>query len=253
MSNKTPRLDWPELIKGKLVKRYKRFLADIELSDGNIITAHCANSGKMTECCTSGQPVWLSYHDNPKRKLKYTWELIQMATSLVGVNTQVPNRLVSMSVESGAVKELAGYENIKREVKTGDNSRLDILLTKENSEQCFIEVKNCTLVKDRIAQFPDAVTKRGHKHLVEMQKLTASGIRCVMFYLIQRTDADVFKPADSIDPEYGKELRKAVKNGVEILAYDTGIDLKGIWLNRRISCELDSDTKLLTKTQSEKK
>jgi len=238
MSSESPRLDWPELIKGTLIKRYKRFLADVELADKKVVTAHCANSGKMTECCTPGQPVWLSSHDNPKRKLKYTWELIQMPTSLVGVNTMVPNHLVSMSIKSGAVKELTGYDNIKREVKTGEHSRLDILLTKENSEQCFVEVKNCTLVKDRIAQFPDAVTKRGQKHLVEMQKLTASGIRCVMFYLIQRTDADIFKPADFIDLEYGKELRKAVKNGVEILAYDTYIDLKSIWLNRRIACEL---------------
>jgi len=238
MSFESPRLVWSELIKGTLINRYKRFLADVELADSKIVTAHCANSGKMTECCLPGQTVWLSYHDNPKRKLKYTWELIQMPSSLVGVNTQVPNRLVSMSIKSGAVKELAGYDNIQQEVKPGKNSRLDILLTKKNSNQCFVEVKNCTLVKNQTAQFPDTVTKRGLKHLVEMQKLTASGSRCVMFYLIQRTDADVFKPADSIDPEYGKELRKAVKNGVEILAYDAVIDLKAIWLNRRIPCKL---------------
>lgn len=234
-----PRLHWPELIKGTLVKRYKRFLADVKLYDNKLVTAHCANPGKMTECSTPGQTVWLSYHDNPKRKLKYTWELIQMPESLVGVNTQIPNRLVSMSIKSGAVKELAGYDSIKQEVKTG-NSRLDILLTKKNSDKCFIEIKNCTLVKNRTAQFPDAVTARGRKHLAEMQKLTLSGNRCVMFFLIQRTDADIFKPADSIDPEYGAELRKAVKNGVEILVYDTGIDLKSIWLNSRILCDLDN-------------
>ncbi len=192
----------------------------------------------MTECCEPGRPVYLSFHDNPKRKLKYTWELIEMPTSLVGLNTLVPNHLVFKSVEQKIVKELDGYDNIVREVKAGKNSRIDLLLKKGDNEQCFVEIKNCTLVKDGIAQFPDAVTSRGLKHLVELQNLAASGCRCVMFYLIQRMDASIFRPADHIDPAYGKELRNAVQNGIEVLVYDTRIDLEAISLNNKVGYEL---------------
>ena len=233
---KSKGLPWPKLIPGILIKRYKRFLADVALENGDVVTAHCPNSGSMTECCAPGSPVYLSHHDNPKRKLKYTWELIKMPTSLVGVNTLVPNRLVFKSVQEGAVRELGGYDSITREVTTG-NSRLDILLEK-GEEQCFVEIKNCTLVKDGAASFPDAVTSRGLKHLVELQKLVSSGHRGVMFYLIQRTDAKIFKPADSVDPAYGRELRRAADNGVEIIVYDVHIDFKAITLNKKIPYEL---------------
>ena len=231
-------LAWPELIPGILIKRYKRFMADIKLETGETVTAHCPNSGSMTECCEPGRPVYLSFHDNPKRKLKYTWELIEMPTSLVGVNTLVPNRLVFKSVEQKIVKELGGYDKIVREVKVGKNSRIDLLLKKGDKEQCFVEIKNCTLVKDGTAQFPDAVTSRGLKHLVELQNLAASGCRCVMFYLIQRMDARIFRPADRVDPAYGKELRKAVQNGIEVLVYDTRIDLKTISINNKVKLDL---------------
>jgi sugar fermentation stimulation protein A len=231
-------ISWPKLIPGTLVRRYKRFLADVRLENGKTVTAHCPNSGSMTACCEPGRPVFISYHDNPRRKLAYTWELIQMPTSLVGVNTQVPNRLTAVAIESGNVAELAGYTKVKREVKVGQRSRIDILLESQGRRPCYVEVKNCTLVADGVARFPDAVTTRGQKHLDELQDLVAAGFRCAMFFLIQRMDAAVFMPADSIDSEYGRKLRKASQNGVEILAYDVSIDLKTIRLKNRISCQL---------------
>ncbi len=225
---------WPTLIKGTLIKRYKRFLADIKLDSGEVITAHCANSGSMKDCSLPGQPVYVSHHDNPKRKLKYTWELIEMPDSLVGVNTFWPNKLVSQAITSGAVEELRGYQSLSQEVKVGDHSRLDILLSDSQSQLCYIEVKNCTMVNNGIAAFPDAITTRGHKHLVELQNLIGSSVRCVMFYLIQRMDAKLFRPADEIDQEYGKELRKANEKGIEILVYDVLIDQIKIGVNQQI-------------------
>jgi len=233
-----PGLLWPELLEGRLVRRYKRFLADVVLDDGRLVTAHCPNSGKMTACCEPGMPVFLSRHDNPKRKLKYTWEMIRMPNSLVGVNTQVPNRLVADAIRRGRVPELAGYAALKREVPVGSGSRIDILLSGPSPGRCYVEVKNCTLVEEGMAAFPDAVTARGLKHLHEMQRLLAEGDRCVMFYLIQRMDARCFTPADGIDPAYGRELRHAAVAGVEILVYDAALTLEGIWLNRKIPCRL---------------
>ena len=225
---------WPELTPGTLVKRYKRFLADVRLNSGDLVTAHCANSGTMKECSEPGRQVYLSLHDNPKRKLKYTWEMIKMPTSLVGVNTLVPNRLVKKSIEDGLVEQLKGYENVKAEVKVSDRSRLDLLLTNGEEEKCFVEIKNCSLVKEEIAYFPDAVTTRGRKHLVELQKLVKEGNRGIIFFLVQRMDAKAFSSADHIDPEYGQELRKAKRNGVEIIVYDVVIDLKRIVLGKKI-------------------
>jgi len=228
---------WPELTRGRLIKRYKRFLADVQLDTGEIVTAHCANSGAMTRCAEPGNPVYLSYHDNPKRKLKYTWELIEMPDTLVGVNTMVPNRLVESSIQAHLIQELTGYDHISREVTVG-NSRLDLLLTRKNHPNCFIEIKNCTLVENTQAMFPDAVTTRGRKHLRELQECVKNGDRCVMFFLIQRMDALIFKPADQVDPEYGKELRKAFANKVEILVYDTVITLDSILIGKKIPYSL---------------
>ena len=229
---------WPQLISGTLIRRYKRFLADVQLENGETVTAHCPNSGSMTACCQPGRPVYLSCHDNPKRKLKYTWELIDMPASLVGVNTQVPNRLTAHAIASGDVPELSGYETVRREVKAGKHSRIDIRLESPGRRFCYVEVKNCTLVTDQVATFPDAVTVRGQKHLMELQDLVADGCRCAMFFLIQRMDAQSFAPADHIDPEYGKKLRQASQNGVEILVYDTRIDHTGIRLNDRVAYDL---------------
>ena len=225
---------WLRLIPGTLLKRYKRFLADILLSDGSKVTAHCPNSGSMSGCSEPGRPVYITRHDNLKRKLPYTWELIDMGTSLVGVNTMVPNRLVAENIAEGNISELSGFDKICREVKVGKHSRLDLKLEKKGSPSCYVEIKNCTLVENHIALFPDAITTRGQKHLLELTELVEKGDRCAMFFLIQRMDAKRFSPADHIDPVYGEKLRRASKAGVEIIAYDVNIDLKQIQINQKL-------------------
>ena len=235
--NSPARLAWPRLIRGTLIRRYKRFMADVRLANRHTVTAHCPNSGSMSGCSEPGRPVYLSRHDSPKRRLKYTWEMIEMPGSLVGVNTMIPNRLVAAAIADGGVPGLSGFDRIRREVGYGRNSRIDILLEKDET-RCFVEVKNCTLVTDGVARFPDAVTARGLKHLRELQEEVRSGHRAVMFFLIQRMDARCFRPADDIDPAYGAQLRAAVKNGVEILACDVKLDLDGIELNRPLPCDL---------------
>ena len=230
-------IKWPRLIQGTLIQRYQRFKADVKQRNGHIVTAHCPNSGSMLGCSEPGRPVYLSRHNHPQRKLKYTWEMIEMPTSLVGVNTWVPNLLVKESIIRKEIRALRGYEGIRTEVSYGQNSRIDILLEKGES-RCFVEVKNCTLVEDDVAYFPDAVTARGLKHLGELQKEFRKGSRCVMFYLVQRMDAKRFRPADHIDPAYGEELRRAFRNGVEILVYDVFLNLEGISINRRLPFEL---------------
>ncbi|MBC2716089.1 MAG: DNA/RNA nuclease SfsA [Desulfobacteraceae bacterium] len=220
----------PDLIPGKLIKRYKRFLADVELENGEVVTAHCPNTGTMKACSEPGRKVYLSFHDNPKRKYKYTWEIIKMPTSLVGVNTLIPNRLVYHSIKAGRLEPFAEYDEVRSEVKVGEKHRLDLMLSKNGPnpyypDPCYIEIKNCSLVEDGTAFFPDAVTVRGRNHLMELQRLAFSGFRTVMFFLVNRMDAKIFKPADHIDPAYGKELRKAYQNGIEIIVYDVSIDL----------------------------
>jgi sugar fermentation stimulation protein A len=229
-------IKWPPLLPGILINRYKRFLADVCLESGEIVTVHCPNSGAMTGCSQPGQKVFISFHDDPRRKLKYTWQLIEMPTSLIGVNTMIPNRLVAQSIRQGLIYELLGYHTILSEVKVGTNSRIDLLLQTIENRHCYVEIKNCTLVENEKAFFPDAVTSRGKKHLVELQGLVQQGYRCVMFYLIQRMDAQMFSPADKIDPDYGRELRKALSNGVEILVYDVRIDYEQIKIHRRVPC-----------------
>lgn len=232
-------LPWPSLLRGRLIKRYKRFLADVELDSGDTVTAHCPNSGSMKACSEPGRAVYISRADNPKRKLKFTWEIIDMGTSLVGVNTQVPNRLVAHGISKGQVPELCGYDDLKREVTTSPGSRLDIgLYHKEGAPDCLVEVKNCTLVDNGLAMFPDAVTTRGLKHLNELIRLNKEGRRAVIFYLIQRSDAKQFEPAAQIDPDYAKGLKAAVAAGVEALAYDVIIDMEQICLNRRLPIDI---------------
>lgn len=230
-------IKWPRLMQGTLIQRYQRFKADVKQRNGHIVTAHCPNSGSMLGCSEPGRPVYLSRHNHPKRTLKYTWEMIEMPTSLVGVNTWVPNLLVKESIIRKKIRPLRGYETIRTEVRYGQNSRIDLLL-ESAEERCFVEVKNCTLVEDGVGYFPDAVTDRGLKHLVELQKELRKGSRCVMLYLVQRMDAKRFGPADHIDPAYGEELRRAFRNGVEVLVYDVFLDLEGISLNRRLPFEL---------------
>ena len=230
-------LKWPRLVQGILIRRYQRFKADVKLRNGHVVTAHCPNSGSMLECSEPGRPVYLSRHSNPKRQFKYTWEMIKMPSSLVGVNTMVPNRLTEASISARNIRALSGFDQIRSEVRYGENSRIDLLLTKGEA-RCFVEVKNCTLVSDGVAYFPDAVTSRGLKHLVELQQQVRLGNRSVMFFLVQRMDAKLFRPADHIDPAYGRELRQAVQNGVEVMVYDVKIDLEGIRLNQHLPYEI---------------
>ena len=236
-SGNPARLNWPTLLEGTLIGRYKRFLADVRLNNRRKVTAHCPNSGSMAGCSEAGRRVYLSRQNNPKRKLPYTWEMIKMPSSLVGVNTLIPNRLAAAGVLAGAIPELSGFTRLRTEVRYGENSRIDLLLDQPAS-LCYVEVKNCTLVEEGVAFFPDAVTSRGKKHLLELQEQVRRGYRAVMFFLIQRTDASTFRPADRIDPAYGKELRKAVGNGVEAIAYDVKLDLEGIELHRPLPVEL---------------
>ncbi|MFC1822314.1 DNA/RNA nuclease SfsA [Thermodesulfobacteriota bacterium] len=230
-------IEWPRLIEGKLVKRYQRFKADVRLKNGHTVIALCPNTGSMLACSESGRTVYLSRHNKPERKLKYTWEMIEMPTSLIGINTGIPNSFVKAAITNGVIRELSGFDHIRTEVKYGKNSRIDLLLEGRGG-RCFVEVKNCTLVEEGIASFPDAVTARGLKHLLELQQQVCEGDRAVMFYLVQRMDAKLFRPADQIDPAYGAELRNAYRNGVEILVYDVKLDLRGIRLNQSLPFEL---------------
>lgn len=227
----------PPLVPGILIRRYKRFLADVRLETGETVTAHCPNSGSMKGCAIPGSEVFLSLSGNPKRQYRYTWELVRTPDTLIGINTQIPNRFVQHCIEKDLIPELSGYDRIQREVKTSDHTRLDLVLERTSpdsgkTEKCYVEIKNCTLVENGVAMFPDAVTQRGQKHLEELDNLAALGHRAVIFFLIQRMDAGVFKPADHIDRAYGEKLRRAAQNRVELMAWDTLIDPWHIRLRR---------------------
>jgi sugar fermentation stimulation protein A len=216
------------LITGTLIRRVNRFVADIKLRNGHTVQAHCTNTGSLKTCCTPGWEVALSKAANPKRKLKYTWELVHNGTCWIGINTLVPNRIAEEAVRGGRIPELDSYSTVMREKPYGENSRIDLLLT-GGAADCYVEIKNVTMIgNDGAACFPDAVTTRGLKHLRELQHVVWNGQRAVMLYVIQRSDTTVFRPADSIDPDYAAELRRAVKNGVEALAYRADVSLDGI-------------------------
>jgi len=206
------------LLKGILIKRYKRFLADVRLEDGRTVTAHCPNTGSMMGCKKPGSPVYLSYHPSPHRKLAYTWEIVKVGRCWVGINTGNPNRIIAEAIAEGQIPELDGYGTLKREVPYGNRSRIDILLSEED-RKCYVEVKNVTLAHRGIAYFPDAVTTRGTKHLRELEQVVQQGYRGVMLFFVHRSDGKSFRPADFIDPEYGQTLRRAAENGVEVLVY----------------------------------
>jgi len=229
----------PDLIPGRLIKRYKRFLADIELEDGSVVTAHCPNSGSMLGCNLPGSPVLLSLSPNPNRKLAYTWELLQVNGFWVGLNTMLPNRLAEEAILDGTIVELQGYPNLRREVAYGsERSRIDILL-EGDGRRCYVEVKNVTLVEGGVALFPDAVTARGQKHLRELMEMVRNGDRGVLLFTVQRGDGNAVAPADRIDPEYGRLLREAVANGVEALAYRAEVRPEQIRLTERLAVVLD--------------
>lgn len=231
------------LVRGTLVQRYKRFLADVTLENGETVIAHCANPGSMIGLKTPGSEVWLSPNQNPKAKLDWRWELIRVDGHLVGVSTAHPNAIVAAAIEAGKVPELAGYPAQRREVPYGKNSRIDVLLEGEDRPACYVEVKNVNLRRTdgphpSAAEFPDSVTKRGAKHLDEMSDMVNAGHRAVMFYLVQREDCDHFRIADDIDPHYAESLVKARSIGVEAVCYTCRMSLEGIELSAPLPMEL---------------
>ncbi len=218
------------LVTGKLIRRYKRFLADVVLCTGDVITAHCANSGSMKSCLQVGAEVLLSYHPKPGRKTAYTWEMIKINNGWVGINTSVPNKFALHYIAKGLIPKLEGYNETLGEVAFG-NSRFDVMAVKDD-ERCFIEVKNVTLNEDGIAMFPDAITTRGQKHLDTLIEVKKSGMRAVMLYIIQRSDVKSFAPAVHIDPDYAQKLKKAQENGVEVIPLMVKVSPEGVFPDR---------------------
>lgn len=226
------------LLPGTLIARYKRFLADVRLADGTVVTAHCPNSGSMLSVNAPGSEVWLSRSAKPTRLLPYTWELIRVGEALVGINTGRPVRLVEEALVHGLLPELAGYTSRRREVRYGRNSRIDLLLEAPGRPTCFVEVKNVTLKKgmgrDFPVSFPDAVTARGTKHLVELGNVVRQGGRGVMLYVVQRPDAERLAFAAEIDRLYAETARVAQAEGVEMLCYRCSVGIEDIVLTDAI-------------------
>lgn len=217
------------LIEGRLVKRYKRFFADVELAGGERVTAHCANTGAMTGIKQEGLRVWLSRSDNPKRKLKYSWELVEADDTLVGALPARANAIAEEAILDGRIAELTGYAGLRREVKYGENSRIDLLLEDEKRPPCWVEVKNVHWKRGSgLAEFPDGVTSRGAKHLGELSEKARAGERAVQLFIVQREDCQTLRPAADIDPVYAQALRDAARAGVEVLAYACKVSMDGI-------------------------
>ncbi|MBI4588168.1 MAG: DNA/RNA nuclease SfsA [Candidatus Rokubacteria bacterium] len=225
------------LLPGTLLARYKRFFADVRLADDRLVTAHCPNSGSLLGCKAAGSPVYLSHHPDPRRRLPYTWEMIRVGRTWVGINTLWPNRLVVEAIEDGTLGELQGYSGIRREVRVSPRSRLDLCL-KGQAGRCWVEVKNVTFRAGSAAAFPDAVTERGTRHLRELIRLVRAGHSAALVFVVQRGDCAAFRPADEVDPEYGRWLRRAVDAGVEVLPYQARVTPLGISLTRRLELVL---------------
>ncbi len=224
-------MDFPNpLVEGRFVRRYKRFFVDVELPGGEVVVAHCPNTGTMKSCMEDGGPVWLSPSTNPKRKLQWTWEVSVIGGVPVLVNTARPNHVVREALQTGKIPSCIGYGHLRAEVKYGSqNSRIDLLLSEGEQPDCYVEVKNVTLsLGDGVAAFPDAVTKRGLKHLEELAEVVAAGHRGLLFFLVSRADVHQVVPADAIDPIYGAALRRVVAAGVEVEAWQAQITRTGV-------------------------
>ena len=224
------------LLQGTLIKRYKRFFVDIKYKN-KIITGHCPNTGSMMGLLNEGNKIWFSRSDNPSRKLKYTLEIIEVVKKMIGINTLLTNKIVFEALSQKKIKNFAKFNNIKPEVKFSDKTRFDFLIS-DNKEKCFLEVKNVTLSrKDKIAEFPDAITSRGTKHLKELIIAKQRGFESYILYLIQREDCKSFRIAKDIDEDYKIAFDKALKKGVKIICYDCKISTEEIKLNNRINYE----------------
>jgi sugar fermentation stimulation protein A len=228
------------LIRGTLVRRYKRFLADVLLDSGEEVTVHVANSGGMIGTSMPGLEVWLTPAANPERKLKWNWEMVTVEGVLVGVNTAHPNLIAAEAIRDGLIAELTGYATVRREVKYGRNSRIDLLLEAPGRPTCYVEVKNVHLKRGDWAEFPDAVTARGTKHLGELRDMVAAGCRAVMLYLVQREDCCGFRTAADIDPAYAGKLVEAMRDGVEAICYTCRLTMDGIAIGGRLPLGLNT-------------
>lgn len=220
------------LVPARLIRRYKRFLADCMLEDGREVTAHCANPGSMMGLAEPGEKIWLEPNDDPKKKLKYGWRLVDHENGhFTGVDTSVPNKALRAALEAGEIPQLAAYGTIRAEVKYGEKSRIDFLLSEPGLPDAYVEVKSVTLSRQPgLAEFPDSVTARGAKHLAELSGMVAQGHRAIMLYLVQRTDCDRFALAADIDPAYAKAFDAAKAQGVESLIHGTRISTEGVWV-----------------------
>ena len=226
-----------KLISGLFIKRYKRFFVDIKIKN-QIITAHCPNTGSMYGLLKEGNRVWVSKSKNPNRKLKYTLEIIQDKKSMVGVNTHSTNKIVKHGLQNNLIQEFKDIMAIEPEIRYGLNTRFDFLISFKKSK-AFVEVKNVTLSrKKKVAEFPDAITSRGLKHINELMKASKKGYKIFILYLIQRNDCNLFTIAKDIDTQYAKALSKAVKNNLKILCYDCKFSSKGIKMNNKINIKL---------------
>ncbi len=229
----------PPLTEGVLLRRYKRFLADIRLPDGRQVVAHCPNPGRMTSCAEPGWRVLLSHHDSPKRKLRWSWELVDTGRTLVLVNTSRPNAVVREGIEAGRVPGLRGYAELRAEVGTGAGSRVDLWLGGGGRAPCWVEVKSVTLrTGEGTGAFPDAVSARATKHVGELAERVEAGERAALFFLVPRGDIDVVRPADDIDPVYGRALRDAVSRGVEVFAHRGVVTPEAVTLGDAVAVDL---------------
>ncbi len=223
------------LVRGRLVQRYKRFFADMVLEDGRAITAHCPNPGAMLGVNLPGQGAWVSWSDDPKRKLPWTLQLVEAGGGLVGVNTMLPNKLVAEALADEAIPELSGYATIRPEVRYAEASRVDFLLTHPDRPPCWLEVKNVHLSRTQgLAEFPDCVAARSTRHLADLAAQVASGDRAVAIFVVQRMDCDSFKACEDLDPAFARGLTQAVRAGVEVLVYACEVTTGGVRIARRI-------------------
>lgn len=234
------RFDEP-LIEGTLIRRYKRFFADVKLNNGEEVTVHCANSGSLMSCSDPGSKVLLSPHVDPRKKLKHQLEIVYAGKTPVGIHTGRPSSVIVEALGHAKIAELSGYATLRRQVKYGRDNHIDIYLEGNGLRPCYIEVKNVTLAHEDIAYFPDALTEKGIRELADLVTIVREGNRAMVIFVAQRADVEWFRPADHIDPEYAQAFRDAVARGVEATCYRSKITRKGIEIDKRLPIDLGSN------------